>query len=232
MNRYGKKLLGSSLWIAAGLLVAVPAALSYAQSAQAQTAQAAPAFTHPQTVGEDLARLDLALNNTGTLQGRFTQTGSDGSYAQGAISLQRPGKIRLEYDTPNPLLIVSDGVTITQTDRALGTSDRVPLSSTPIDFFLKNAISLARDTEVLALQKYQGETHVTVRDKTDASKGQMTMVFNEPNLAMKEWRVRDEFGIETRVVLSSLIYNQELDPRLFISSQADPATGGPRRRRD
>lgn len=221
-----------SLAISSCLAGAAISGLAYAQ--QGQIASAGQAFTHPQTVAQDLARLDMALNNTGTLTGRFVQNGSDGSYAQGALSLQRPGKIRFEYDAPSPMLIVSDGVTIMQSDTALGTSDRIPLSSTPLDFFLKQTVSLARDTDVLALQKLPGFTQVTVRDGTGRAAGEMTMVFNEPNLALTEWRVKDEFGVETRVALSNLVYNETLDPRLFVLSNNDrnSATGGPRRRRD
>jgi len=51
--------------------------------------------------------------------------------------LQRPGKVRFEYDAPSPLLIVSDGVTLVQNDRQLETFDRVPLSATPLNYFLK-----------------------------------------------------------------------------------------------
>ncbi len=229
-----KSILAISLTAISAL--AAPAYLSAQQGqiqgqvqGQIQGQAAVPNFTHPETVAADLERLDLALNNTGTLQGRFSQTGSDGSLASGTLYLQRPGKIRFEYDAPNSLLLVSDGVTIQQTDTALGTSDRIPLSSTPLDFFLKQSVSLARDTHVLSLQKYAGETHVNVVDASGQAQGNMTLIFNEPNLALKEWRVTDEFGTTTRVSLSQLVYNQQLDPRLFI---LDNSRTTDRRRRD
>jgi outer membrane lipoprotein-sorting protein len=177
--------------------------------------QPLPAFTHPNSVAQDLARLDLALNNTGTLSARFTQSNAEGGQAFGALSLKRPGKIRFDYDDPNPILIISDGVTITQIDEKLGTSDRIPLKSTPLDFFLKSDLSLARDTKVVALQRFTNQTRVTVEDGKGKTAGQMTLVFNEPNLALLEWTVIDEYGTTTRVELSNLVYNQEMNPRLF-----------------
>lgn len=222
-----KSMLSKSILVASMCTLGLLAAPSYLNAQQGLHATAD--FTHPQSVAADLARLDLALNNTGTLQGRFSQTGSDGSTASGTLYLQRPGKIRFEYDAPNRLLLASDGVTIQQTDLALGTSDRIPLSSTPLDFFLKQSVSLARDTHVLALQKYAGETHVKVIDASGQAQGDMTLIFNEPNLALKEWRVTDEFGTTTRVALSQLVYNQQLDPRLFI---LDNNRTSDRRRRD
>ena len=174
------------------------------------------AFTHPQSVQADLAQLSKALNYTGTLRGRFVQTGQDGRTARGNLYLKRPGKIRFEYDAPNPMLIVSDGVTIMQSNKALGTSDRIPLKSTPLDFFLKSEVSLERDTNVLGLQKRPDGISVTVQDKSGRAAGQMTMTFNPQNFALTRWNVLDEFGTSTTVDLTDLVYNQEIDPALFI----------------
>lgn len=181
-----------------------------------QQQQPLPAFTSPQTVPNDLARVDTALNNTLSFSGRFDQYAADGSIESGLIYLQRPGKMRFEYDAPSPLLIVSDGVTMTQQDRALETFDRVPLASTPLNFFLRENVNLARDTEVVALQKLPNEWRVAARDGSGEMDGVITMVFEAQTLALKEWIITDGFGGNTRVVLSNLRYNERLDPRLFI----------------
>lgn len=197
-------------------LVLGASALGGAALAQNSTSGNVPAFTHPDTVSQDLSRLDLALNNTGTMAGTFSQSSDAGAPMTGKFYLQRPGKIRFEYDAPMEFEIISDGVTILQRDNALGTEDRIPLRSTPLHFFLKSEIRLQRDTKVVALQKYDDATTVTVQDANGQTQGTLTLVFNEPNLALREWTVADEFGVTTRVVLSNLSYNQELDPRLFI----------------
>ncbi|MEM7727999.1 MAG: outer membrane lipoprotein carrier protein LolA [Pseudomonadota bacterium] len=181
-----------------------------------QTASALPAFTHPQTVPQDLARVDAAMNATGSFQGRFTQYGSDGSVASGTVHLQRPGKVRFEYDAPNPLLIVSDGVTLVQQDRALETFDRVPLSATPLNYFLKENVRLQDDTEVVGFQKLPDQWRVTARDGSGEMAGAITLVFDATNLALRQWIIVDEFGGQTRVELSDLRYNAQMDPRLFI----------------
>lgn len=179
--------------------------------------QAAPApFTDPQNVPADLARLDGALNATKSFSGRFAQYGADGSFAQGTIYLRRPGKLRFEYDAPNPLLIVSDGVTLTQQDRALETTDRVPLSATPLNFFLKEDVNLENDTEITSLIKTFNEIRVTARDGSGEMDGAITMVFDHNTLALKEWVIADSFGGQTRVILSDLRYNERINPRLFV----------------
>lgn len=174
------------------------------------------AFTDPSNVPADLARVDQALNSTGSFQGRFTQYGSDGSVATGNIFIKRPGKLRFEYDAPNPLLIVSDGVTLLQHDRELETRDRVPLAATPLNFFLKEDVQLQRDTEVVGLIKSPQDVRVSARDGSGEVDGTMTMVFDAGTLALRQWIIADSFGGETRVVLSDLKYNQKVSPRLFV----------------
>ena len=180
------------------------------------TAQRLPAFTHPTSVPQDLARIDAVMNNTASFSGRFAQYGSDGSFSQGRVYLKRPGKIRFEYDPPAQLLMVSDGVTLTQVDKALDTKDRVPLKSTPLAFFLAEKIKLEDDVEVIALQKTMDSISVTAKDGSGQMDGAITMIFDPQTLALREWIVHDGFGQQTRVLLSELKYNERLNPRLFV----------------
>lgn len=185
-------------------------------SAAPVTEQRLPAFTHPSTVSQDLARIDTAMNNTASFSGRFAQYGSDGSFSQGQVYLKRPGKIRFEYDAPAQLLMVSDGVTLTQVDKALDTKDRVPLKSTPLAFFLAETVKLEDDVEVISLQKTMGAISVTAKDGSGKMDGSITMTFDPNTLALREWVVHDGFGQQTRILLSDLRYNERLNSRLFV----------------
>ena len=187
-----------------------------AQGQQAYAQQPQGPFTDIPNVRADLARIDAALNSTDTFSGRFTQIGADGSYAEGKVYVNRPGKLRFEFDQPNPLLIVSDGVTLVQQDRALETFDRVPLSATPLNYFLKENVNLAEDTEIIGLIKNAAEWRVTARDGSGEVDGALTLVLDANSLAIKEWIIADSFGGHTRVSLSNIKYNERLNPRLFI----------------
>ena len=44
----------------------------------------------------------------------------------------------------------------------------------------------------------------------------MTMVFEPNTMALLQWVIVDEFGGQTTVQLSDLVYNQRIDPRQFI----------------
>jgi len=190
--------------------------VSSAQTGQGFAPIATAPFTSPTTVLADLARIDASLNATTTFQGDFTQVAPDGSTSTGRIWLQRPGKIRFEYNEPNPLLIVSDGVTLVQQDRQLDTFDRVPLSATPLNYFLKENVNLAEDSEVVGLQKFEGIWRVSARDGSGEQDGVITMVFDAQTLALREWIIADAFGGQTRVILSNLQYNGRINPRNFV----------------
>jgi len=197
-------------------------------SAAAQSAKTAPPyassakptynapFTDRATVAFDLARIDASMNATFSFQGDFVQVAPNGAVSKGKIWLQRPGKVRFEYDAPNPMLVVSDGVTLVQNDRDLETFDRVPLSATPLNYFLKENINLANDTEVIGLQKLPGQWIVTARDGSGQQEGAMTLVFDSETLALQTWIIADDFGGATRVQLSNLRYNGQIDPRQFV----------------
>jgi len=205
------------------LLASTVIGTAAAQSSKSVPAQAysgksqynAP-FTDPANVRNDLARIDASMNATHSFQGNFVQVAPNGEVSRGEIWLQRPGKVRFEYAAPNPLLIVSDGVTLVQNDRQLQTFDRVPLSATPLNYFLKENINLANDTEVIGLQKNPGQWIVTARDGSGQQEGAITLVFNSETLALQTWIISDDFGGQTRVQLSNLQYNGGIDPRLFI----------------
>ena len=182
----------------------------------APSTQALLTFTDTRTVVQDLARIDASLNNTSSFSGKFTQFGADGGTSTGAIFIRRPGKLRFEYDAPNPLLVVSDGVTLAQQDRRLETTDRVPLSATPLNYFLKENVNLAQDTEVVGLVKDENLIWVTARDGSGEIDGDITLVFDAKTLAMQGWEIRDSFGGVTRIRLHDLSYNERIDPRNFI----------------
>lgn len=211
-------LMAATATLAASGMAGFSLAQTYQAGNSVQAAQQSnqAAFTDPSSVRADLARIDGAMNATTTFSGDFKQFSPDGSVATGKVYLSRPENLRFEYDSPNPLLIVADNGMLVQHDKDLQTYDRVPLSATPLSYFLKENLNLANDAQVVALQKDATNWSVTARDGSGEMDGAITMVFDAQNLALKEWIITDDFGGQTRVVLSNLSYNARLDPRLFI----------------
>jgi outer membrane lipoprotein-sorting protein len=54
-------------------------------------------------------RVNLYLMSVRTMVGDFVQVGPDGSRTEGKFYLQKPGRVRFEYNPPTPIELVADG---------------------------------------------------------------------------------------------------------------------------
>lgn len=161
-----------------------------------------------------LASINSALNGVQRLQGRFLQTAPGGARAAGAFYLQRPGKLRFEYDPPATLLIVSDGSVVAMRDTALRTTDRTPLRSTPLHLILGERIDLERQARVLRVSRSGEWTVLTARDRTGEMDGALTLHF-DGDIQLRSWDVTDSTGARTRITLSDITRPASLDRGLF-----------------
>lgn len=203
-------------------LAAAPLAapiLASPAAAQAPSALTGPART------DALARANASLNRLRLIEGRFQQIAPDGQLTSGAFQLQRPGKVRFAYDPPNPLLLVSDGVTVAFQDSKLKSVDRTPLRSTPLFFVLKAQVDLAEDGRVTQVARDGGQLLIDVRDRRGEAEGLLTLIFsgdNEPEL--RGWRIRDGTGQTTSVNLLDLRPVSRFDARLFQVEDSQDST--------
>ena len=78
------------------------------------------------------AKVSTYLSSLNTLVGNFVQVGPDGTKTKGDFYIQKPGKVRFEYDPPTPIDIIADGSSLAVRDRNLATQDVYPLSQTPL----------------------------------------------------------------------------------------------------
>jgi hypothetical protein len=72
-------------------------------------------------------RVNVYLMSIQLLTGDFVQVGSDGRRVEGKLYLQKPGRIRFEYNPPSPIELIADGSSVVVRDRKLMTQD--PLSA-------------------------------------------------------------------------------------------------------
>jgi len=162
-----------------------------------------------------LAAANRSLNGVRQMQGRFVQVAPDGSRASGMFYLQRPGKLRFQYDPPATMLIVSDGRVVSMRDTALRTTERTPLDSTPLNLILGASIDLERNARIVRVSRSGAWTLVTARDRSGATDGAITLHFYGDNAELRSWDVVDAAGGRTRVALSDVTHPASLDRRLF-----------------
>jgi outer membrane lipoprotein-sorting protein len=188
------------------------AALTLAPAAQAQIT---PVVLQDGDRAAGLATANRALNAVQRLQGRFVQSSPGGASASGMFYLQRPGRLRFEYDPPATLLIVSDGNVVALRDRELRTTERTPLRSTPLNIILGAQIDLERDARILRVSRAGPWLMITARDRSGQTDGQITLHFHGENAELRSWDVIDATGARTRVTLSDVTQPTSFDRRLF-----------------
>jgi outer membrane lipoprotein-sorting protein len=182
-----------------------------------------PKFSAPDKARVDRAVAYLQAMTTGT--GRFEQTDFKGRTSQGNWYLQRPGKIRFEYDAPYALLVVADGKRVNMWDPRLKAFNRYPLDATPLSLFLSRQIRLDQGVIVTEVKSTTDGFQLKARDRRKDVEGSIQMVFkgDGANLTLGEWVVTDAQGRGTRIKLLNFNKNISLRPDLFILNKPKDA---------
>lgn len=163
----------------------------------------------------DLLRISNYLNGITTMQGEFVQVGPDGDLSEGRFFMRRPGRIRFEYEPPNPTLIIADGFWVGVYDILEESLDRFPLSETPLDLLLRDRVNLRSEGAIEAIERSAGQLRVRAIDPDSRDQGSLTMVFNDNPLELTQWIVTDAQGLNTTVALSGTQRNVTLGGELF-----------------
>ena len=166
--------------------------------------------------GVVLTKIETYLNTLGTLQSDFIQVASDGSYAQGKLVMAKPGKMRMEYHPPVPIVLIADGVFLIYIDTELNQISHIPLVLTPAAALLDDNLSFENpDLTVSDFKHANGLISVTVTQSSDPDEGALTLTFTDAPFQLRKWRVVDSQGVTTDVTLLDPRTGMDVDPRLF-----------------
>lgn len=164
----------------------------------------------------DVQRAEAYLNSFTTLKARFLQVSANGGQAEGNAFLSRPGKMRLQYDPPSPLLVVADGRFLIVHDRQLDAPSYIPLNSTPAGILVRADVRLdGKDVGVTRVVRQPGVLNISMVEAEDPGAGELTLVFSERPFALRQWRVVDAQGQTTSVSLYEAQTGMALDGKLF-----------------
>jgi outer membrane lipoprotein-sorting protein len=156
-----------------------------------------------------------ALGSVKTAKGRFTQVDTSGTQS-GYFYISRPGKIRFEYITPEPMFIISDGVTVSMQEPKRKSYDSAPLASTSFNLFLKSDVDLKKSGNVTTTSSHDGAYFVTLVDKTGEAQGKIELEFGAAAFDLRGWTATDGAGAKTKVKLTDTQTNVALQPALFV----------------
>jgi outer membrane lipoprotein-sorting protein len=186
---------------------------------KSSTAPAAPEPPSPFDAKQRalLDRISAYLSNLQTVVGKFVQVGPDGGRTEGTFYMQKPGRVRFQYNPPSPIDIISDGSSVVVRDRKLATQDLYPLSQTPLRYLLAERIDLLRDTDVVSVGADDSFATVVIEQKqllvgTD----RLMIMFDAKDLTLKQWTVTDPQGFDTTVAVYNLDSTKKPDPNLFV----------------
>lgn len=152
----------------------------------------------------DIARVETYLNALTTLRARFLQIAQNGAAAEGTAWIWRPGRMRFEYDPPEPLLLVADSGQFLMYDRELRAPTTLLVSQTPLAILLRREVRLSGDVTVTEVLRDGPFLRVTMFRSSEPTEGRLTLVFNNDPLELRQWAVVDAQRRETRVTLSRI----------------------------
>jgi len=172
--------------------------------------------------GATLQDIQIFLNSIKTMRANFVQLSTDGGMAKGTLNLERPGKVRFEYNEDTPILIVSDGTIVNLIDYEIGQVTKWPVEETPLALLLKKDITLGDKVQLSTIPTESGlVTMVSAYDPDRPEQGNLTLYFlgnaGDPDnpLFLDAWEVVDAKGALTRVVLTESETNIPLDETLW-----------------
>jgi outer membrane lipoprotein-sorting protein len=162
------------------------------------------------------AKVSAYLSSLQTLVGNFVQVGPDGSKTKGDFYIQKPGKVRFEYDEPTPIDIVADGASLVVRDRKLATQDVYPLSQTPLRYLLSDRIDLLKDTNVISVASDDLYVSITIEERQALiGTSRLMLMLGVKDGQLKQWTVTDPQGYDTTVAIYNLDTSKKLDPNMF-----------------
>ncbi len=161
-------------------------------------------------------RVNAYLTSVQSLVGDFVQVGPDGSRTEGQFYMQKPGRVRFEYDPPSPVELISDGQSLVVRDRKLATQDFYPLSQTPLRFLLADRIDLLRDANLVAVYADDLFVSLVIEERhVIGGTHRLMLMFGAKDFRLRQWTITDPQGYDTTVALYNLDSSRRPDPSLF-----------------
>ena len=154
------------------------------------------------------------FSNVRTMMGSFAQFGPRGEQSEGKFYIERPGKLRFDYEGNAKFRVISDGTTVVLENRKMNTADIYSLNQTPLKLLLAERIDLSGGR----LQGVeQGEDATTIRmvDKQVFGNSTITMTFDSKTYELRQWTVTDAQGKDTTIVVYEVQQGVKFDPSVF-----------------
>ena len=152
------------------------------------------------------------LGDIKTLQAEFSQTNQTEDIMTGIFFLKKPGKIRLSYDPPQNLQIVSkqQAVLIFDPKNRGGGPLIYPLHSTPLGFLIKSDLSLFINENGESFER--GDLMIfKVRDP----QYNLNVEFTKNPISLVGWEFENQMGEIIKIRLNNIHKNKYISDEIF-----------------
>jgi outer membrane lipoprotein-sorting protein len=212
MNKLSRagRMSGNPLRLLSGALFALGLALSL-PLAGTVAAQTQPAAASGTSVAQQIAN---HFSSVKTMTGDFVQIGPAGQQSGGTFFIERPGKIRFNYDASSPLKVISNGQSVAIGNTKLGTWQLYPLSKTPLKLLLSEHIDLT-GSMVKSVKEAPDLITIVLGDQSIFGNSTITMMFDPATYDLKQWTITDAQGKQTTVMIYDVKTGVQLASSLF-----------------
>ncbi|MDR7145757.1 outer membrane lipoprotein carrier protein LolA [Rhizobium sp. BE258] len=168
------------------------------------------------------------FSSVGTMQGEFVQFGPRGEQTGGKFFIERPGKLRFNYDDPSPIRVIADGKNVAIGNLKLKTWNLYPLSKTPLSLLLAQKINLS-DGSVKSVKEESDLTTIALGNNTVFGNSTITMMFDPKTYDLRQWTITDNQGKDTSVMVFNVKTGVQFDDKVFrVPYESIPGTAASR----
>nr|WP_244630276.1 outer membrane lipoprotein carrier protein LolA [Nitratireductor aestuarii] len=154
------------------------------------------------------------FSNVRTMMGSFAQFGPRGEQSEGKFYIERPGKLRFDYEGNAKFRVISDGTTVVLENRKMNTADIYSLNQTPLKLLLAERIDLSGG-KLQGVQQDEDATVIRMVDKQVFGNSTITMTFDSKTYELRQWTVTDAQGKDTTIVVYEVQQGVKFDPSVF-----------------
>ncbi|RHW17675.1 outer membrane lipoprotein carrier protein LolA [Sphingomonas gilva] len=172
-----------------------------------------------QQASGSLAQAQAHLRGVNTMTANFTQTDRAGKVLTGVLTLKKPGKIRFQYEKSVPILIVSNGKTLTFIDYSVRQVQPWPIGDSPLSVLLDPNKDMSKVAKVVP----SGDPRILLVEASDPKRpeyGRITLAFARNaqapgGLMLQGWVALDSQNNRTTIRLTNQKFNVPVNDRTF-----------------
>lgn len=147
-----------------------------------------------------VTELNTYMNSIKTAFAPFSETGPSGKKASGKFYLQKPGKMRFEYDQKDRAMVIADGTTIAILDpKSNSQNQKYPQNQTPVSMISKANVDLMSSPFIKKLEKNGNEALITMVDPKRPNIGTLIVRVDMASRTIKGWQSIDQSGGKTTI---------------------------------